>query len=199
MFLYSYLHSHLGQNSCSFPLIFSAHSGKITESQLLRKENVVDESAGLIGPNSLTICWAEHFLSLRFCCCPLVCCSWRCWCWDRCIYSACPHSFVPWNKNNVNFLIIARNRFNLHLCMLKTVAARGWKAQLSWAAYWDHVEFWRKLETAKLKFIYVNWVILNIAHEKNLSNDFSATWCTIFELRQWGRPKVLQRIPRFDR
>lgn len=39
VFLFSYLHSHLGQNSCSFPLILSAHFGRMTESQLLQDDN----------------------------------------------------------------------------------------------------------------------------------------------------------------
>lgn len=38
VFLFSYLHSHRGQNSCSLPLIFSANFGRITESQLLQKQ-----------------------------------------------------------------------------------------------------------------------------------------------------------------
>jgi hypothetical protein len=38
VFLLSYLHSHLGQNSCSFPLISSPTRGRITVSQLLLRK-----------------------------------------------------------------------------------------------------------------------------------------------------------------
>lgn len=41
VFRFSYLHSQRGQNSCSFPLIFSAYLGKITESQSLEINHLI--------------------------------------------------------------------------------------------------------------------------------------------------------------